>query len=457
MACRRAGRLRLSCCCVALLALLSLVSCASDDLIDHESLPMAGTASSSTQADVKASEKAALKEWAAFMKKEVEDLMGAHPELDRARAVRLAASRAAAVRAKTSAAAVAVDGTMAAATPSQSSSAVVEPGAASTIVYREEPPLDGCNVRSSQQQQVGSDGAFTEWDYGACIATLFHDSKLLASRESAFQEIKIFNTSFFGHLLVIDDALMITDRDEANYHEMIVHTPMAYLPKARRALVIGGGDGGTVTQLIRHTQLEEILWIEIDEVVIQLTRQYFPRLLAAEQDPRVSLLFEDGAHFVRMEVERGGQFDIIIIDSTDFGSAAPLFTPHFYRSCKTLLAQAGGIFVYNVDSPQWHEKWVVRSQQQTSGIFEHAHLYQVYQPTFSSGHYSFMFASDKVHPFRSAPDWPAFSAKQIECKYYTPDVHYAAFVLPAALQQRLGSTLRLSQLLSMPHSIDSEG
>ena len=185
-------------------------------------------------------------------------------------------------------------------------------------------------------------------------------------------------------------------------------------------------------------------------------RQYFPRLLAVENDPRVKLIFEDGAHYVRSAAGRGERFDAVLIDSTDFSQAAPLFTNAFYQACRALVAPSadrrGGIVAYNVDSPQWHEPWVVRAHTQANELFVHAHLFQVYQPTFSSGHYSFMLASDSIHPFRTPPDWAAFEAKQIPTEYYSPDVHYAAFVLPAALQRRLGSTLRLQDLASAPHA-----
>ena len=128
---------------------------------------------------------------------------------------------------------------------------------------------------------------YTEFTEVTNSHAVYRVSALLKTEQSPYQLVQAFQSHFFGKILVIDGALMITERDESNYHETLVHTTLNYLPDARRVLVIGGGDGGTVTQLLKHPNLREIVWVEIDEVVLRFARQFFPHLAKAQSDPRV--------------------------------------------------------------------------------------------------------------------------------------------------------------------------
>ena len=130
---------------------------------------------------------------------------------------------------------------------------------------------------------------YTEFTEVTNSHAVYRVSALLKTEQSPYQLVQAYQTHFFGKILVIDGALMITERDESNYHETLVHTTLNYLPDARRVLVIGGGDGGTVTQLLKHPNLREIVWVEIDEVVLRFARQFFPHLAKAQSDPRVTL------------------------------------------------------------------------------------------------------------------------------------------------------------------------
>jgi len=291
---------------------------------------------------------------------------------------------------------------------------------------------------------------YIEYSEVTSTAAVYRVSSLLKTVRSPYQLIQVYESLFFGKILTIDGALMITERDEPNYHESLVHTSMAYLPHAKRVLVIGGGDGGTVTQLVKHPNLVEIVWCEIDEVVVQFAREFFPRQAKALQDPRVRLVVQNAASYVqeaRYPVAQlnNGTFDAILIDSTDFNAAEPLFTTAFYNDCKQLLAPRG-ILSFNLDSPQWGQVRVATASEQMSRLFRNAFVFQVYQPTYASGHYAFMFASDEVHPFLTKPDWQAFARKRIANSYYNPDVHYASFLLPTQLQTVLHGVPRLSQL-----------
>lgn len=215
-------------------------------------------------------------------------------------------------------------------------------------------------------------------------------------------------------------------------------------------LVIGGGDGGTVTQLVKHANLAEIVWCEIDEVVIQFAKEFFPRQTAALADPRVTLRLQNAAAYVQeaqypVTGVNNGTFDAILIDSTDFNAAEPLFTAAFYKDCKALLAPRG-VLAFNVDSPQWGQVRVAAASEQMSRLFAHAHIFQVYQPTYASGHYAFMLASDAIHPYVEPVDWEAWARKRIATRYYNPDVHVASFALSTQLQTVLQHVPRLHQL-----------
>ena len=140
---------------------------------------------------------------------------------------------------------------------------------------------------------------YIEYSDVTSSAAVYRVSALLKTVKSPYQLVQVYDSLFFGKILTIDGALMITERDESNYHESIVNTPLVYLPRARRVLVIGGGDGGTVTQLVKHPNLEEIVWVEIDEVVIQFAKEFFPRQARALQDARVQLRIQNAASFVQ--------------------------------------------------------------------------------------------------------------------------------------------------------------
>ena len=291
---------------------------------------------------------------------------------------------------------------------------------------------------------------YIEYSDVTSSAAIYRVSALLKTVQTPYQLVQVYETVFFGKILTIDGALMITERDESNYHESLVHTTLAYMPEARRVLVVGGGDGGTVTQLVKYPNLVEVVWVEIDEVVIQFAKDFFPRQTRALQDPRVRLVVQNAATFVQearypITGVNNGTFDAILIDSTDFNAAQPLFTGNFYADCKALLAPRG-VLAFNLDSPQWGQVRVAAGADQMSRLFRHAYVFQVYQPTYASGHYSFMMASDQIHPFQTKLNWEAWERKRIQTKYYNPDVHYASFLLPTQLQTVLPGVPRLHQL-----------
>ena len=162
----------------------------------------------------------------------------------------------------------------------------------------------------------------------------------LASEQSDFQRIDIFESQEFGKILTLDGYLMVTEKDEYIYHEMITHIPMATNPDIRKVLVIGAGDGGTVRELTKYECIEKIDMVEIDEMVVELCKKYIPQTACKLDDPRVNIHFQDGLRFVRSA--KAGEYDLIIVDSTDpFGVGEGLFTKEFYGNCYKALSDDG--------------------------------------------------------------------------------------------------------------------
>lgn len=258
-------------------------------------------------------------------------------------------------------------------------------------------------------------------------------SARLFDQRSAFQRIEVLECPEYGRVLLLDGCVMLTDRDEFVYHEMIVHPALLMHPQPRAVLIIGGGDGGSVREVLRHETVERVELVEIDEAVIETSRRFFPALSADLDDPRVSIHCEDG--FTYLDAHRG-QYDLIVVDSIDpVGEAAKLFTQAFYEKVKAGL-KPGGCAVFQTESPFYNGDVLVQVQEKLHGLFAQVAPYLAHIPTYPSGLWSFTFASDAIDP-RSASlaRHPTFLD---ELKYLTPELLRAAFVLPAYLRRRLG-------------------
>lgn len=254
--------------------------------------------------------------------------------------------------------------------------------------------------------------------------------KQLYSARSEFQQIDIFDSVEFGRILVLDGYLMLTERDEFIYHEMITHVPMATLPEAQSVLVIGGGDGGAVRELCRYESLTNIDLCEIDEEVVAACREYLPQTASSLDDPRVHIRYEDGLRFVRTVRDT---YDLIIVDSTDpFGPGEGLFTKEFYGSCYKALT-AGGVLVNQHESPFYDSdaQAAKRAHKRIAGVFPVARVYQAHIPTYPSGHWLFGYASKGRSPLELC-DWQALG---IKTRYYNTNVHWGAFALPTYAEE----------------------
>lgn len=250
----------------------------------------------------------------------------------------------------------------------------------------------------------------------------------LYSGKSEFQAIDVFRSDEFGVFFTLDGLMMVTEKDEFIYHDMIVHMPMATNPNIKNVLVIGAGDGGTVRELTRYKTIENIDMVEIDKLVVDVCREYLPQTAEKLDDERVNLFFEDGLKFVR-EVEN--KYDLIIVDSTDpFGPGEGLFTKEFYGNCYKALKE-DGILVNQHESPYYDEyaTSMKRAHKRIEEQFPICRVYQAHIPTYPSGHWLFGFASKKYDPINndSIEDWNKLG---LATKYYNTDLHRGAFALP---------------------------
>ncbi|MGI5959104.1 MAG: polyamine aminopropyltransferase [Massiliimalia sp.] len=257
----------------------------------------------------------------------------------------------------------------------------------------------------------------------------------LYSGKSEFQRIDVFESPEFGRFLTLDGYMMLTEKDEFIYHEMITHVPMAVHPKVRNVLVIGAGDGGVIRELVRYPEIETIDLVEIDELVLEVCRKYLPQTACCLDDPRVTAHYEDGLKFIR---SCENQYDLIIVDSTDpFGPGEGLFTREFYGNCYNALRE-DGILINQHESPFYDEdaaacqnmhKLIVES-------FPISRVYQAHIPTYPSGHWLFGFASKKYHPLKDL-DETRWNLRGLSCKYYTTTLHKGAFYIPAYVEEML--------------------
>lgn len=257
-------------------------------------------------------------------------------------------------------------------------------------------------------------------------------------KKSNFQTIDVFNNNLFGNYLVIDDIMMITEKDEFIYHEMITHVPMAANPNIKNVLVIGAGDGGTVRELCRYNTLDSITMVEIDEEVVNACLKFFPETSKSlKTDSRVNLLFEDGIKFVKNA--KDNFYDLIIVDSTDpIGPGEGLFSMDFYENCYRILTE-NGILINQSESPYYpyNIKELKRSCSKISKIFPILNYYQAFIPTYPSGHWLFGFASKTINPL--TVDISNWNNNNLSTKYYNTELHKGSFALPNYVKEIIDS------------------
>lgn len=257
----------------------------------------------------------------------------------------------------------------------------------------------------------------------------------LFSGQSEFQRVDIFDSKEFGRFLALDGYMMLTERDEFIYHEMIVHVPMAVHPSVKKVLVIGAGDGGVIRELCRYETIEKIDMVEIDELVVEVSKKYLPTTACCFDDPRLNIYYQDGLKFVRTKED---EYDLIIVDSTDpFGPGEGLFTKEFYGNCYKAL-NVTGIMVNQHESPFYPDDAIAmqRAHKRIVESFPISRVYQAHIPTYPSGHWLFGFASKKYHPIKDFQK-TKWNARGMKTKYYNTGIHVGAFALPNYVEELL--------------------
>jgi len=258
----------------------------------------------------------------------------------------------------------------------------------------------------------------------------FRTDHVLYEVQTEHQSLIIFENGTFGRVMMLDGVIQLTEADEFVYHEMMAHVPLMAHPEPKRVLIIGGGDGGVLREVLRHPGVERAVLCEIDQSVIDMSRRYLDFISqGAFDDPRAEVVVADGTKFVAGTDER---FDAIIVDSTDpIGPAVALFTRDFYADCKRALAE-NGVLIAQSGLPFLQGDELRGVQEKFRALFAAAGAYIMTTPTYIGGPMSASFGCDD--PARRAPALETLKARRAavpgEMKYYTPDVHLAAFALP---------------------------
>jgi spermidine synthase len=266
------------------------------------------------------------------------------------------------------------------------------------------------------------------------IKLSFRTEKVLFSGQSEFQKIDVVETVPYGRLLTLDGCTMVSDHDEFVYHEMISHIPALIHKNPKRVLVIGGGDGGTVTELTKHAGIEEIILCEIDGMVVDLCKQYFPNVARGLNDKRVKVNIGDGIAFIK---KMKGELDIVVVDSTDpIGPGEGLFSRDFYKSVAAAL-KPDGLMVAQSESPWFSKEILGRIQNNILGGFTHKKSYVGAIPTYPRGLWSWTVAANVPFDPREF-DRARFNKVKSGLKYLTEGGITAAFEIPMFFREKIG-------------------
>lgn len=253
----------------------------------------------------------------------------------------------------------------------------------------------------------------------------------LHREESQYQEISMVDTYEFGRMLLLNGIIMTTVKDEFVYHEMISLPALNTHPNPKNVLVIGGGDGGTIREIVKHPKVEKATLCEIDGQVIEVSKKYLPEIAGSLNDPKVNILVADGIKHIQ---ESKNTYDVILVDSTDpVGPAVGLFSKEFYQGIYEALKD-DGMFVAQTESPWVNEDLIKRIFGDVKSIFPITKLYLANVPTYPTGLWSFTMGSKKYDPL-------AIDKTKIpntNTKYYTPDIHFNAFNLPPFVEKVIG-------------------
>ncbi|WP_055667632.1 polyamine aminopropyltransferase [Desnuesiella massiliensis] len=252
----------------------------------------------------------------------------------------------------------------------------------------------------------------------------------LVRRKTEYQDLAIVDTYALGRMLLLDGIVQTTEKDEYVYHEMITHIALNTHPNPKKVLVVGGGDGGAIREILKHPSVEKAVLCEIDGAVIEECKKFLPQISCALEDPRCEIFIGDGIKYVH---EHKNEFDIIIVDSTDpFGAAEGLFGGSFYKEISECLTE-DGIFVAQTETPFYLPEVVKKVFDDANAVFPVTKLFMAAIPTYPSGYWSFTIGSKKHDPENANLE----NSLELNTKYYTKKLHKASFVLPKFVEDLL--------------------
>lgn len=273
------------------------------------------------------------------------------------------------------------------------------------------------------------------WDHGGeGFAHTYRVDEVLFEGQSAYQRVRVIQTPMFGRMLILDDAVQTSEVDEFCYHEMLTHLPMVTHPQPRRVLIIGGGDGGLLEEVLKHP-VERVVMVEIDRMVVDATLRWIPEIpKAAFQDPRTELRIEDGFAYVRSCSEH---FDVALVDSTDpQGPSVPLFSEAFYKDLHRILADDGVLAVQS-GSPLYQADLIVQVRRYLRGHFPVVRTYLCYVPSYPGALWTFTLGSKRSDPLGLSPEAVDRRVAGFGLRYYTGQQHHAALNPPPFLSSVL--------------------
>ncbi|MBC6415390.1 MAG: polyamine aminopropyltransferase [Bdellovibrionales bacterium] len=259
-------------------------------------------------------------------------------------------------------------------------------------------------------------------------------TKKLFEKNSKFQNVKILKTKGYGNMLINDNVIMTCERDEFIYHEMMAHVPLFLHSDPQDVLIIGGGDGGTAREVLKHKKVKNCIMVEIDSTVVKACKKHLPQTASVFKHAKLDLRIEEGTRFLK---DKQKAFDVILVDSSDpIGPSSLLFGKNFYKNIYKALkaegiviAQAGNFF-YNLTHQKQSLKMCLDLGFKKIGIYSYNNL------TYPPGCWNFLFASKKIHPLK---DFKAQRVKQskIKFQYYNSDIHISSFTKPEFVKKQL--------------------
>jgi spermidine synthase len=291
-----------------------------------------------------------------------------------------------------------------------------------------------CDVNAMAEKRWIPEILFDELGFRMTYAV----EKVLHEDKTEHQHLVLFEHKHFGKMLMLDGATQVTTRDEFIYHEMMAHVPILAHGSAREILIIGGGDCGIAEEVLKHASVQRLIQVEIDPSVVEFSKQHFPEFTAPVlSDRRFDLVIDDGMKYAAQTERR---FDVIIVDSTDpQGPGAVLFTREFYAACKRCM-HPGGVMVTQNGVPFLQPDELVGSMRHFRSLFADAACYLAAVPTYVGGHMAMGWATDAVqlrHVSLDALEERYAQAGRFATKYWTPEVHRAAFALPRFIAEHL--------------------